>query len=173
MINFKYLSIVLAIVSVCANSQSGEREQKEMEMCAVAAKNLWEHFDVDKSVLNRECDCVRTRRNGELPRKASDWKKRGNSSAMHTLVECAQSDIISFHSGTELEWEMKRLERQGLINDASAVQKAENFSACVGEISYNEVLRVTAIADRQAARLDKAKYLKMYRLCEAESSTSN
>ena len=108
-----------------------------------------------------------------MPVSAFEWEKGGMNSPIRTLIECAQNEIISFHSGIELKGEMMRLEKNGLENAPLSVQKAENFSACIGEISYNEILRVATITNPKTARLNKSKYLRMYRLCEATSNSQN
>jgi hypothetical protein len=173
MFYFKYLIVAVAIFAAGSNAQSLELGEKEMDLCISAAENEWGFAGFNKDVLKRQCDCAKANHHGAMPVKSSSWKKSGKNSPMYTLVQCARNDLIGFYGGPELEGEMKQLKKQGLENNVSAVKKAEKFSICVGEISYREILRMSAIANLQSARLDKARHQKMYRLCEAESNSLN
>lgn len=158
--------ILLAFPAAETRADSGV--SAEVGVCVAVAKEGLALFGLDDKTLQSRCECVKDRRNGHLPRAKAEWDRpdERSRSARVNLIECSQSDIISFYSGVVFSDERSRLERSGRGDQELEIRKAEDFSACVGEGAYNEVLRVVTSGSNQAAKLDRPKFIEMYVACE-------
>lgn len=162
----RIVAALLWLSAMSVGSYAADREQQEpLNVCIAAAQANFELFRFEASILASQCECVKRQRRGKLPGTVAEWANTGKGSANLAYVECAKSEIISFYSGVVLQSEMATLEKRGAALDEREVQRAEDFSACVGEGSYDEVRRVAATAPTQPGTLNKPRFLEMYNRC--------
>lgn len=163
--NILFGVMILAISQVICNAT--ELEAQARNICIAAAKDELDILRLSDKLLESHCNCVGKQSGGKMPKTKLEWKSGGRNSAKFKLTECAKNEIISFYSTPEFKWQMERLKKQGFENNSFAIKRAKDFSFCVGEASYNEVLRVAENIDQKNSKFDKTRYLRTYLLCEA------
>lgn len=155
-------NLVRAVTSVILISACNAYSQP-LGICIAAAKDHLELFSISEEVLMNRCNCVKSRRKGQLPISLNEWGVTGSTSPILTLIECSETDIYAFYQRSVFISAKNRLEKIGKRRES-----INAFSSCVATYAFQETKRVAASEDSTPAKLDTAAFKRMYDHCETE-----
>jgi hypothetical protein len=164
--------LTVAFVCYATAASAAQPAVDPIDICIANAKDTFELFKLDEAVLENKCECVSEKRQGKLPSTVAGWEHGGKNRPAVTLIECAQSEIISFYSGVVYKSELARFEKKGVAIQDKNIQIIENYSACVGEGFYYEIKKSISNKTSLKTKLAKNRVAKMHHQCDITASTS-